>query len=63
MGLSALLIALPVALDGEAANANNSTLAVLSVVSMAICYVALAALWYFVFRAKAKEKRRRRRSE
>ncbi|HME05073.1 MAG TPA: hypothetical protein VKG38_18770 [Solirubrobacteraceae bacterium] len=63
MGVGSLIIALPLALDGEAANSNNSALAVLSVVSMAACYVLLAALWYFVFRAKAKEKRRNRRSD
>lgn len=63
MAVGSLITALPLALDGEAATSGSSSLAVLSVVSMAVAYVLLAALWYFVFREKAKEKRRNRRSD
>jgi hypothetical protein len=63
MTLTALLLSLPVALDGESAAGNNSALGVISVVSIVCGYLLLAALWYFVFREKAREKRRKRSSD
>lgn len=63
MGLEALLSFLPVALDGESAAGNNAAIGVISVVSIVFGYLLLAALWYFVFRGKAREKRSKRSSE
>jgi hypothetical protein len=54
------LLSLPLALDGESVTGNNEALAIISVVSIASGYVLIAALWYFVFREKAREKRRGR---
>jgi hypothetical protein len=59
MHLASLILALPLALDGESASANNTGIAVISVVSMASGYILLFALWYFVFREKARSKRRK----
>jgi len=56
-----MALALLLALDGESANAGNTGLAIVSIVSMVFGYLLLAALWYFVFRDKARAKRRRRR--
>ncbi len=58
--LAVLLHHLPLALDGESANDNNTGLAVISVVSMAAGYLLLAGLWWFVFRDKARARRRER---
>lgn len=55
--LASLLISLPPALDGEAAAGNNTAIAVISVVSIVFGYVLLAALWHFVFSAKARRRR------
>jgi hypothetical protein len=55
--LTSLALSLPVALDGEAETSNNLGLGVLSVASIAIAYVGLFALWYFVFRDKSRSKR------
>ncbi len=55
--LASLLIALPPALDGESAASNNTAIAVISVVSIVFGYVLLAALWHFVFSAKARRRR------
>jgi hypothetical protein len=63
MSLAALLISLPLALDGESAAAGNSAIGVISLVSIVCGYALLAALWYFVFRQKAREKRRKRSSD
>ncbi len=63
MDFAALTVALPVALDGESAGANNTAIAVISVVSIVFGYLLLAALWYFVFRRKAREKREKSSSE
>ena len=52
------LLSLPLALDGESVTGGNEALAIISVVSIASGYIFLAALWYFVFREKAREKRR-----
>jgi hypothetical protein len=58
--LLALAVNLPLALDGESASSGDSTgIAILSVVSMALCYLLLAGLWYFVFRDKARARRKR----
>jgi hypothetical protein len=53
----ALALLLPVALDGEAVSSNNTAIAVISVISIVSGYLLLAALWYFVFRQKARDKR------
>ncbi len=51
---------LPLALDGESAGAGNSTgIAVITLVSMVFGYLLLFALWWFVFREKARSKRKR----
>ena len=49
----------PLALDGESVSSNNTAVAVISVVSIVSGYLLLAALWYFVFREKARQKRRK----
>jgi uncharacterized protein (DUF2062 family) len=51
----------PLALDGESASevgGNGTTIAVVSVVSMAVGYVLLFLLWRYVFSAKARARRR-----
>ena len=51
---------LPLALDGESVaetGVGGGVLAIISVVSIAIGYVILFALWRYVFSAKAKAKR------
>jgi hypothetical protein len=57
--LAALIGSLPVALDGESVSGNNTAIAVISIVSIVLGYVLLAALWYFVFRDKTRAKRKR----
>ncbi len=57
--LGSLILSIPLALDGEAVSANNTGIAVLAAVSMVACYVGLAALWFFVFREKARTKRKK----
>jgi hypothetical protein len=59
MGLAILLVAVPMALDGESANADNTPIAIISVVSIVFGYLLLAGLWYFVFRDKARMKRKK----
>jgi hypothetical protein len=59
MPLAALLLIVPLALDGESANTGNTAIGVISVVSIVSGYLLLAALWFFVFRGKAREKRRK----
>ena len=51
------LTALILALDGESANANNTGLAVISIVSIVGGYLLLAGLWFFVFSSKARSRR------
>jgi RsiW-degrading membrane proteinase PrsW (M82 family) len=63
MSLVALALFLPLALDGESASGNTTAIAVISVVSIVFGYLVLAALWYFVFRDKAREKRGKGSSE
>jgi len=58
-----LILAVALALDGESATGNSTGVAVIAAVSIVIGYVGLAALWYFVFREKARAKRDRDRSD
>jgi hypothetical protein len=54
------LAIVPLALDGESVGetgASGEVLAIISVVSIAIGYILLFALWRYVFSAKAKAKR------
>jgi hypothetical protein len=55
----ATALALPLALDGESVTPENTGVGVITVVSIAFGYVLLAALWWFVFRDKARSKRKR----
>lgn len=57
MDLVTLVLSLPVALDGESVGRDNTAIAAISVVSIISGYLLLAALWYFVFRAKVRERR------
>jgi hypothetical protein len=61
--LAGALSALPLALDGEAETSSNVGLGVISVVSIAIGYVGLFALWWFVFRDKSRSKRNKDSSD
>ena len=54
-GVATLLV--PPGLDGAAGAQNNTALAVISVVSIVFGYLLLAALWHFVFSAKARRRR------
>jgi hypothetical protein len=59
---AALVLHLPLALDGEAeaeAGGNGTAIAIVSAVSIVFGYLLLAALWHFVFREKARAKRRK----
>jgi hypothetical protein len=54
------LAIVPLALDGESVaetGGGGEVLAIISVVSIAVGYVILFALWRYVFSAKAKAKR------
>ncbi len=57
--LSSLALSLPMALDGEAETSSNLGLGIISVLSIAVGYVGLFALWYFVFRDKSRAKQRK----
>ncbi len=46
------------ALDGESVNNSNTGLAVISLVSIVLGWVALGALWYFVFRDRSRGRRK-----
>jgi uncharacterized BrkB/YihY/UPF0761 family membrane protein len=61
--LASLVLSLPIALGGEAETSNNIGLGVISVVSIALGYVGLFALWYFVFRDKSRSKRKKDSSD
>jgi hypothetical protein len=61
--LASLALALPLALDGEAETAGNVGLGVVSLVSVALAYVGLFALWYFVFRDKSRSRRKKESSD
>ena len=56
MALALLIAAVPIALDGESVNNSNTGLAVISLVSIVGGWLALAALWYFVFRDRSRAK-------
>lgn len=58
--LSSLVLSVPMALGGEAEGANSTGLGVISLVSIVLGWVFLAALWWFVFRDKARSKRKER---
>ncbi len=61
--LFATLLSLPLALDGEAASGNNTALGVISLLSILVGWILLAALWYFVFRRRVRERREHRSSD
>jgi hypothetical protein len=63
VSLATLIHLVPLALDGESVSGNNTAIAVISVISMVSGYLLLAALWYFVFRGKAREKRKKGSSD
>jgi hypothetical protein len=48
---------LPLALDGESALSGNTGVAIISLLSIVVGYVLLAALWHFVFSRRARRKR------
>jgi len=52
-----LLLSVPLALDGESVTNNNEAIAIISVVSIVVGYLALFALWRYVFSSRAKAKR------
>jgi hypothetical protein len=56
--LASLHLSLPLALGGEAETSNNTGLGIISVVSIAIGYVGLFALWFFVFRDKSRKRKK-----
>jgi hypothetical protein len=53
------VLSLPIALGGEAETADNLGLGILSIISIAVGYVGLFALWFFVFRDKSRSKRKK----
>ena len=55
---ASLVLSLPIALGGEAETSNNLGLGILSIISIAVGYVGLFALWFFVFRDKSRSKRK-----
>jgi hypothetical protein len=55
--LASVVAWLPLALDGEAETAGNTGLGIISVVSIALGWIGLFALWYFVFRDKSRSTR------
>ena len=61
--LASVIGSLPMALGGEAEGSTNTGLGIISVVSIAFGYVLIAALWYFVFRDKARSKRKKDSSD
>jgi hypothetical protein len=63
MGPAGLIALLPLALDGESVNNSNTGLAVISLLSIVVGWVALAALWWFVFRDRSRGKGEKDRSD
>jgi hypothetical protein len=61
--LASLVSSLPMALGGEAETSSNTGLGIISVVSIALTYVGLFALWFFVFRDKSRSKRKKDSSD
>jgi hypothetical protein len=58
VSMSALLLTVPLALNGESGT-DNTAVGVISLVSIVSGYLLLWALWHFVFRERAREKRKR----
>jgi hypothetical protein len=58
MTLGSAILALPLALGGESGGGESTGLAVISLISIVAGYVLIAALWYFIFRGRARSKRR-----
>lgn len=58
MSIGAAVMSVPLALGGESAGGDSTGLAVISVVSIVAGYLLIAALWYFIFRDRARSKRR-----
>jgi hypothetical protein len=58
--LVSLGLHVPMALGGEAEGANSTSIGVISLVSIVLGWVGLAALWWFVFRDKSRSKRKKR---
>jgi hypothetical protein len=58
MHLLASTVLAPLALDGESVTTNNSAIAAISLLSILGGFLLLGALWYFVFREKARDKRK-----
>ena len=56
-------LSLPLALGGEAESSGNTGLGVLSVLSIALGYVGLFALLFFVFRDRSRSKRKKDSSD
>jgi hypothetical protein len=54
MTVAAIIALLPFALDGESVNDSNTGVAVISLVSILVGWVALLALWHFVFRDRSR---------
>jgi Na+/proline symporter len=64
MHAAVALATLLLALDGESSKASNSTgMAIIVAVSMVFGYALIFALWWFVFRERAREPGRRDRSK
>jgi hypothetical protein len=56
--IGAAILVVPFALGGDSSGGENTGLAVVSLVSIVAGYVLIAALWYFIFRGRARSKRR-----
>lgn len=57
---TALILSLPIALDGESVSGNNAAIAAISLVSIVGGYVMLALLWHYVFRDRGRDRRKGR---
>jgi hypothetical protein len=55
--LLGLAVSVPLALGGEAEGAGSVGLGVISIVSIALGWIGLGALWWFVFRDKDRPER------
>lgn len=61
--VASAISSVPMALGGEAETSSNVGLGVISVVSIAVGYVGLFALWFFVFRDRSRSKRKKDSSD
>jgi predicted permease len=50
----ALILSVPLALGGESTGGDSAAIAVISVVSIVLGYLLIAALWYFIFRDRRR---------